>query len=92
MALVSQSVQVDTQTMATGAAVIAVVVPPMGSYYSARLRLGGSLKSAKTQAEGTGKAAMGARRAMLMTGITLAAAIYLWIQRLTVHEFRRYAC
>jgi len=66
--------------MTTDAAVIAIVVSLMGGYYFARWRRSeGSLKSAKTLAEGAGKAAWGARRAMLLTGIGIAAVIYLWI-------------
>jgi len=66
--------------MTTDAAVIAVVVSLMGGYYFARWRRSeGSLKSAKTLTEGAGKAAWGARRAMLLTGLAIAAVIYLWI-------------
>ena len=66
--------------MTTDAVVIAVVVSLMGGYYFARWRRSeGSLKSAKTLAEGAGKAAWGARRAMLVTGLAIAAVIYLWV-------------
>ena len=66
--------------MTTDAAVIAVVVSLMGGYHFARWRRSeGSLKSAKTLTEGAGKAAWGARRAMLLTGLAIAAVIYLWI-------------
>jgi hypothetical protein len=66
--------------MTIGAAVIAIVVAMMGGYYFARWRRSeGSLKSARTLTEGAGKAAWGARRAMLLTGLAIAAAIYLWI-------------
>ena len=77
----SRSVQVDTQIMTRGAAVIAVVVALMGGFYWARWRRSeGSLKSAKALAEGAGKAAWGARRAMLLAGLAIATVIYLWIR------------
>src|SRR5262249_29348118 len=75
----SPSVQVDTQTMTTGVAAIAIAAAAIAGYYFAQWRRSeGSLRSAKTLAKGAGKAVRKARRNMLLTGLAIAAVIYLW--------------
>jgi hypothetical protein len=65
--------------MTTGAAVIAIVAALLAGYYFAMWRRSeGSLKSAKTLAQGAGKGAWKARRNVLLTGLAIVAAIYLW--------------
>jgi hypothetical protein len=67
--------------MTTSTAVIAIVVSLMGGYYFAQWRRSeGSLKSAKTLTAGAGKGAWRARRNLLVTGLAIAAVIYLWNQ------------
>jgi hypothetical protein len=65
--------------MTTGAALIAIVASLMGGYYFAQWRRSeGSLRSAKAQAQGAGKSVWKARRNLLLTGLAIAAVIYLW--------------
>jgi hypothetical protein len=64
--------------MTTGVAVIAIVASLMGGYYFAQWRRSeGSLRSAKTLTQGAGKSAWKARRNLLLTGLAIAAVIYL---------------
>jgi hypothetical protein len=66
--------------MTTAAAAIAIVAALMGGYYFAQWRRSeGSLKSARTLAQGAGKSVGKARRNLLLTGLAIAALIYLWI-------------
>ena len=65
--------------MTTGAAVIAIVAALAAGYYFAMWRRSeGSLKSAKTLAKGAGQSVWKARRNLLLTGLAIAVAIYLW--------------
>ena len=65
--------------MTTGAAVIAIVASLMGGYYFAQWRRSeGSLRSAKTLAQGAGKSVRKARRNLLLTGLAIAVVIFLW--------------
>ena len=66
--------------MSTGAAAIAIVAALIGGYYFAQWRRSeGSLKSARTLAQGAGKSVGKARRNLLLTGLVIAALIYLWL-------------
>jgi hypothetical protein len=66
--------------MTTAAAVIAIVAALLVGYYFAQWRRSeGSLRSAKTLAQGAGKSVRKARRNLLLTGLAIAAVIYLWI-------------
>ena len=68
--------------MTTGAAAVAIVAALVAGYYFAQWRRSeGSLKSAKGLVGGAGKAAWKARRNMLLTGLAIAAVIYLWLHR-----------
>ena len=65
--------------MSTGAALIAIVAALVLGYYFAQWRRSeGSLRSAKTLADGAGKAVWKARGKLLLTGLAVVVLIYLW--------------
>ena len=65
--------------MSTGAALIAIVAALVLGYYFAQWRRSeGSLRSAKTLADGAGKSVWKARRNLLLTGLAVGFLIYLW--------------
>jgi len=65
--------------MSTGAAVIAIVAALAGGYYFAMWRRSeGSLKSARTLADGAGKSVWKARRNLVLAGVAILVLIYLW--------------
>ena len=65
--------------MTTGAAAVAIVASLLGGYYFAQWRRSeGSLKSAKTLAQGAGKSVWKARRNLLLTALAIGVVLYLW--------------
>jgi hypothetical protein len=65
--------------MSTAAALIAIVAAlALGYYFAQWRRSEGSLKSAKTLAKGAGTSVRKARRNLLLVGLAILFALYLW--------------